>query len=585
MKLDPKNFNDGQKAAVAAFKKASDEAKKEAKEIEQAAKKSVEFFNKLRDSAVEFLAVFTAGRGFKEFLTDITQADTALGRTARQLDLSAHSLGQWQDAARLVGGSAEGMTGVLSSLTKSMQDFALTGSSSIVGPLRVLHAAAPQVNLDLYDMNGRLRTSADMMLSINQAVQGMDPARAANILSQIFGNDPATIQLMEMAPDKLRQILNLSNQLSPTQRDVSAANQRTFAWQQLLLTWEQVGRTLITNLTPALLSMDNALQKLGDWADTHPRAIETAFLAISGAVLTMSASLAVNAVGAVVALTAKIWGLNTAIATTEATAASGVGGIAGFLGRLAFSGLGAFGVGMSMGLNGVKTPSFDRAHIDAMRRATESNPGAYIIPPGAGGVGANISTGASTGAAASSSDTEAYIRQSAAANGVDPDIAVAVARSEGLGSYIGDAGSSYGPFQLHYGGIAGGGNAVPGLGDDFTRDTGLDARDPSTVRAQIDYVMGYVRRRGWGAFHGAARSGIGNWQGIQRTRPPSPIGAGGSAVINNSSSNRSNTTNNNSSVGSVTINTSSNDGAGIARDFKAAVARSSFASLANYSLA
>src|SRR5215467_14123477 len=49
-----------------------------------------------------------------------------------------------------------------------------------------------------------------------------------------------------------------------------------------------------------------------------------------------------------------------------------------------------------------------------------------------------------------------YIRQAAIARGIDPDTAVAVANTEGLNTYIGDNNSSFGPFQLHYGG---------GLGD------------------------------------------------------------------------------------------------------------------------
>jgi hypothetical protein len=102
-------------------------------------------------------------------------------------------------------------------------------------------------------------------------------------------------------------------------------------------------------------------------------------------------------------------------------------------------------------------------------------------------------------------ETEAYIRQAAGARGIDPDVAVKVARSEGLGgAYAGDEGSSFGPFQLHYGGMPGTskGNAVPGLGDAFTKATGLHASDPATTRAQIDFALDHALRNGWGAWHG-----------------------------------------------------------------------------------
>ena len=61
--------------------------------------------------------------------------------------------------------------------------------------------------------------------------------------------------------------------------------------------------------------------------------------------------------------------------------------------------------------------------------------------------------------------TAEKIKRYATQIGVDPEIALRVARSEGLYGYIGDSNSSFGPFQLHYGNVASGGNKVSGLGD------------------------------------------------------------------------------------------------------------------------
>ncbi len=109
---------------------------------------------------------------------------------------------------------------------------------------------------------------------------------------------------------------------------------------------------------------------------------------------------------------------------------------------------------------------------------------------------------------------EALIRSRAPHFGIDPDTAVKIARSEGLNVYRGDNGSSYGPFQLHYGNVAGGGNAVGGLGDTFTKQTGLDARDPSTVPQQIDFALQNAAQGGWVPWHGRKTAGVGVWDGI-----------------------------------------------------------------------
>ncbi len=131
-------------------------------------------------------------------------------------------------------------------------------------------------------------------------------------------------------------------------------------------------------------------------------------------------------------------------------------------------------------------------------------------------------------------EATAYIKQAAAIRGIDPNTAVRVAKSEGLRSYVGDEGSSFGPFQLHYGGVARGGNAVGGLGDEFTKATGLDARDPATWRQQVDFSLDQAAKGGWGPWHGARKTGIGDFQGIGgkmadvagAPSPLPPVGAG-----------------------------------------------------------
>jgi len=98
-----------------------------------------------------------------------------------------------------------------------------------------------------------------------------------------------------------------------------------------------------------------------------------------------------------------------------------------------------------------------------------------------------------------------YIREQAIKNGVDPDVAVRVAQSEGLLNPVGDNKTSFGAFQLHTGG---------GMGDDYKRDTGKDPSDPANEKDTIDYAMSHVGKTGWGPWHGAARVGIGARQGL-----------------------------------------------------------------------
>lgn len=71
---------------------------------------------------------------------------------------------------------------------------------------------------------------------------------------------------------------------------------------------------------------------------------------------------------------------------------------------------------------------------------------------------------------------EPYIRARARQLGLDPNAVVAVARAEGLSGSVGDAGTSYGPFQLHRGGALPAGRS----------------RAWAESRAGIDYALGQI---------------------------------------------------------------------------------------------
>lgn len=138
-------------------------------------------------------------------------------------------------------------------------------------------------------------------------------------------------------------------------------------------------------------------------------------------------------------------------------------------------------------------------------------------------------------------EIEAYIRQAAIARGIDPDIAVRVARSEGglndpfrrgegpaprsQASGMGDTESSFGPLQLYISGN----NA--GLGDRAVA-AGIDPR--TNWKGGIDFGLDEAARRGWGQWFGAAKAGIGNMQGIGGNAAPRGVSLASNPISGNS---------------------------------------------------
>lgn len=122
-------------------------------------------------------------------------------------------------------------------------------------------------------------------------------------------------------------------------------------------------------------------------------------------------------------------------------------------------------------------------------------------------------------------EIEAFIRDAAQKRGINPDIAVKVAKSEGSvtdpaahGDF--ETGDSWWPFQLHYGGPEypqyG---TVAGMGNGFTKLTGWQPGDPKAWRDSVRYALNRAKASGWSAWYGAAAVGVGPWDGIDRTHP------------------------------------------------------------------
>jgi len=130
-------------------------------------------------------------------------------------------------------------------------------------------------------------------------------------------------------------------------------------------------------------------------------------------------------------------------------------------------------------------------------------------------------------------DIQNYIDQAARARGIDPATAMTVAYFEGgrdprnpnqpafsdpavRGTF--PTGSSWWPFQLHYGGPGyqqyG---SVAGLGNEFSAQTGYQPGDPAAWRASVDFALDTALKRGWyPTWYGSKPGGITQWQGIPR---------------------------------------------------------------------
>lgn len=345
------------------------------------------------------------------------------------------------------------------------------------------------LNVSPYDANRRLKTADQLLMDVAGGIENktIDPRHAAGLLRMLGLNDDV-INLVVRGTKVMREYLDASKQAGSTS-EMSAAQAQEYQRQLALLdqTTTNLGRNLLNFFLPAITAVTKALADLF-----------------------------------------KSW--NVTPGSPEDKARS-TGQREGLINRFGHPRKFVNDIGALFGMPGAGDRIY--AGDDAAGDAAKAK--------------AALSAANSVPQLQSDNDIAAYITQAAIARGIDPNVALAVWTKEGRSGYSGDHGTSFGPYQLHYGG---------GLGDTFTARTGKDARDPSTMRAQIDFALDEAKKGGWGPWHGWKGD---RWAGIGQ-------GGGGGVTVN---------------VGGVTVNDQSGNADSIANSIGGALKRSVTGGLAN----
>jgi hypothetical protein len=444
--LDARQFTEGQRDALASFKKSKEGIQEFGKDVEQQGMKLSEVFGVVRKGALGIVAAFT-GNEVVQFVQRIAEMDAATGRFAKTINTGVPGLSLWENIVQRIGGNAGSATSTLVGLQKALNAARDTGE---ISPWLKYFAANTG-----FQVLGGTGSSSELLERIQKYLQEeigagrMRPDQAASRLGNLGVDSDVINALIDPMFNKIKESAEkagLASGLSAEEGQKLVEVQR-----ELGQSWNNLGRILLLNIGPVLTGVLNMLIKF-----------------------------------------VRSFGDNNFVA----------------------------------GLTGTKwKPPAEAPTID-------------------------LSTGEASGRS-SSQAREQWIRQFSTYLGIDPNTAVAVAKSEGFDHYKSTipGEQSFGDFQL---------NMKKGnLGDLYQRYTGKDPRDPANERDMDAFALRDAAKNGWGAFHGAANTGIGNWQGI---------GARGAASMRSGAGGRTSTSSNQVNINTMNINApNATDANGVAK--------------------
>lgn len=321
LNLDTSKFSAEQKKALEQLRKMKGAVEDDGNSVEAWGKKVQGSFATVRDSALRMLAVFTAGAGIKDFIKTQTDSAAAAGRMAYNIGESSREVNTWAAAVKLFGGSSDEARSSMYGLSQSIQQFALTGQSSIVPYLR-------SIGVDLVDARtGHIKSITQLYGDLADKFSRLTPQQA-NFIGRALGLDQGTINLLEKGRGAVQQYLDEARRAGVVNDQQAAQFQQLqTALREFGQTAETVGRNLLTELAPGMVRFLGAATQ---FMQDNPE-LTAAVAKLAAAFFALGAAVTAVKLGAIVTGLTSIGGALRGIASAAAAIPGWAAGPLAFL--------------------------------------------------------------------------------------------------------------------------------------------------------------------------------------------------------------------------------------------------------------
>ena len=264
----------------------------------------------------------------KNLVEGFAKVGSGLEFASESLRVNVTQLNAWQEMAKRVGGTAEGMTSAFSNMQNAIIGADFTGGNPVVMALQ-------QMGIATKDSKGNMRDLVSIFADINKAFQKFTPDQQLK-MSKILGVDPATQRLLSLSTSKFKaQMSEVERAGLITKAQAEEATRAKVRWDNLNQTWDRIKFNLGERLYPifekittwVLKFAQNDLPKLIDKLSAFKNSIGLSndVLIKLGVGFTVFAGVATIIGGITLAVGALSAALTQVVATLAALSGYGIG--------------------------------------------------------------------------------------------------------------------------------------------------------------------------------------------------------------------------------------------------------------------
>ena len=191
----------------------------------------------------------------KNLVEGFAKVGSGLEFASESLRVNVAQLNAWQEMAKRVGGTAEGMTSAFSNMQNAIIGADFTGGNPVVMALQ-------QMGIATKDSKGNMRDLVSIFADINKAFQKFTPDQQLK-MSKILGVDPATQRLLSLSTLKFKkQMSEVERAGLITKAQAEEATRAKVRWDNLNQTWDRIKFNLGEKLYPIFEKITTWVLKL-----------------------------------------------------------------------------------------------------------------------------------------------------------------------------------------------------------------------------------------------------------------------------------------------------------------------------------
>lgn len=266
--------------AVMTFMVNTKSALKEIKDFKAKVKNATDEMRKNALSSI--LPAAGAFGGFKS-LKDVYETTRKLADFSERFTLPVEDVSRFNNVLSLFGGTTETAVSDLGKLEQAIVDLRTTGGGA-------LRTVANQIGLSLYDNEGKIKGSLEMLDGIREKFKELSEFQQLKVAQELGLDDPATLRMLRASDEEYARMTAEAEKMnvigSDTARKVQTLN-RLLATMRA--SWQGIGATVLGVVLKPVEMLSDAMR----WLNNQSEDTQKIILGVSAAIFGLAPAISV----------------------------------------------------------------------------------------------------------------------------------------------------------------------------------------------------------------------------------------------------------------------------------------------------